>query len=135
MVPPPLWDHMDEYDKMIVRQWAQNPNRRVVLKKNETGQYIAAALVNDTDHLESCCIDFIFVHPNSRRKGYASKLLSSIFKWDRATVFAYPYSEESRAFFKKHEFVPASYENGLAPLDWCETPLLLNNMWGRSNTR
>jgi len=135
MAPPPLWDHMDELEKIMVRQWKQWPTRRLVVKKDpeQENEFLAVAFLNDLSHRDSCNVEFIFVRPDSRRLGHASFLLSHIIKWDRATLFAYPDSDESRAFFKKFNFVPVG-DNRLAPADWEDSPFM-NEMWARSKTQ
>lgn len=120
----PLWEHMNDCDRMIVRQWAEWPTPRVMVKRIE-GVVAAIGFINDKPDEDCSIVDFIFAHPDHRRKGMASAIVKRVCTWGRAYVYAAPEGNQGEDFFSACGFAPV---NGDTAPEWLPETLL-HRVW------
>jgi GNAT superfamily N-acetyltransferase len=98
MKPVPLWEHMDAAQRAYVQVWCGWDTGRLLVKR-EGERIVGAAFVNDAEHADFVNIDFIFVHPEHRRRGVATALMRALLGWERGHYVAVADNDGSEAFF------------------------------------
>ena len=74
------------------------------VKRDTRQQILGVAFVNDSKHAEYAHIDFLFVHPQYRRRGVGTALMRTILGWGRSHYGLIADKDDSEAFFKTFGF-------------------------------
>ena len=120
----PLWEHMNIGERMIVRQWAEWPTPRVMVKRIE-GIVAVIGFIHDKPDEDCLIFDFVFAHPDHRRRGLGSAIVKHVCTWGRARVYAAPGGDGSEEFWSACGFAPVTGE----AIPGCLPPALAHKVW------